>query len=150
MIATSARKRGAKFLLEKPLVSRLPFEVEQPLPIPNAQSGFPAPKRLCVQDASAAELDEELDGHPNLPDEGETSDMHEVFGTEESNAADVEFSERGCWLAGWGGKQGRSRSRGDNERERARSGVDLGLPLHEIQEEQAAALPAAEISGELF
>lgn len=155
MISTSTRKRGASFLLEKPLVSRLPFEVEQPLPLPDvdSSSGFPTPKRPCLSPTIDQELDQELDAT------SETSEMQEMMGTEEVEVAGVEFEERGCWLAELRvrDKQGRSRSDEGAEGEgvghgRARAGdvgVGLGLPSQDTQKEQVSALPAAETSGKL-
>jgi len=146
MISTSTRKRGASFLLEKPLVSRLPFEVEQPLP----DGGSPALKRPCL---TMTLIDEELD--QELDAKSETSDMQEMIGVEEIDSVGVEFEERGGWLAEWRVKQGRSRSGGGHEdegvrQEKAGSGVGLGLPPpQDTQQEQASAVPAAGTAGEL-
>lgn len=92
-MATSMRKRGATFLLEKPLVSRLPFEVEQPF----STSTFPRPKRVKPTTSSPSPS-----WRPATDAQSETSEMQEVYQREEVAAADVEVEvdgEKGCWLA---------------------------------------------------
>lgn len=128
MIATSTRKRGAVYLLEKPLVSRLPFEVEQPPSICHRSSSTslsPAPKRLKEEApattlaVAGADRDEGLDQHLNgdlnaATAASETSDMQEAYHKEEIESAEVELgTERGWWESGR-----RSRSTGGTAQER--------------------------------
>ena len=95
------RKRGATFLLEKSLVSRLPFEVEQPL-----SSTFPPPKRIKPATSSPRRddnSDERLE--PCADAQSERPEMQEVCQNEDAAAASVEVGVarekgcRGCWWA---------------------------------------------------
>ncbi|CAM9287609.1 unnamed protein product [Hapterophycus canaliculatus] len=104
MMAT--RKRAAEFFLEKPLVSRLPFEVEQPQSIAVAVPH----KRPKV---AAGELDE----RQNTTTLIETSDtrwyssvgLSENDSREEIGAVGVDFgANRDCWFGKGGGGKGDS------------------------------------------
>lgn len=133
-MATSARKRGATFLLEKPLASRLPFEVEQPL-----SRTFPPPKRIKPAGTSPPWRDFNLDKHPYSSDiQSVTSEMQEIEGREEG---DVETSaQRGCWLAGGRGKQS-----GGGDREGGGEGASSCVGV----QEPASIAAAVGRSGEL-
>lgn len=105
MITASARKRGAVFFLEKPLVSRLPFEVEQPPSIGqnsrSSTSPSPPAKRLKEERAGGVDagrdegLAEHLNGYVKTSTATkEIGEMQEVYHRE-----GVEFDAvRGC---GW-------------------------------------------------
>lgn len=131
-MATSTRKRGATFLLEKPLVSRLPFEVEQPF-----SSTFPPPKRQKPA-VTSWWGDDTLDKDPctdHADVQSEINEMQEVREREEVAAADVEVEvdgEKGCWLAG-------ARNKGSSGNE----------PEDRGRKEHAAKGAAAGNSGEL-
>lgn len=134
-MATSTRKRGATFLLEKPLVSRLPFEVEQPF-----SSTFPPPKR--IKPAGKSTLDRQGRPYADVDVESETGEMQEIFHREEVDAVDVEVgAERACWLSR-GSSTSRDKRSGGGENEQGGQGASSCVGVQELA-------TAAVVSGKL-
>ncbi|CAN0233347.1 unnamed protein product [Ectocarpus sp. 6 AP-2014] len=154
MAMSSTRKRGAFFIFEKPLVSRLPFEVE-------VDGGVLAKKRARIAATTTTETTrppsppahEDLD--VNTSENVETQQwwtreaLQERHRREEADSSSSSSAiaavgadvERGCWSGGsWGAREGRRDTRAGT-----RPSLEKGEP--ECLDEEAVSTAAARGAG---